>query len=288
MAHSILERVFQQGFTLRQLRSRRDGVALPAYRYRFRTALRRFLARPSPQQIPRGPLVLLADGLWFDFAGRPWVLYLTALKSCTGTHAIFLDPRLFPDKEGASRWRQVVASLPPAIRQRVQGLVVDNLPGMQKLAAQHGRVLQLCHFHLLMKLQVRRSGVRYALRGGTVRAELDGLIRNAIVLPDGRRLDRTLLRLRRLAAGDCGTLRIQTTVREFLHRVMFYRAYLTYPQLDLPTTTNAVESMGRLVREMFRRNRAGSNPASLLRWATAFIRMRPRINCNGHPINRKT
>lgn len=273
---------------MRQLRSRRKGIALPAYRYRFRQALRRFLARRSPQQIPRGPLVLLADGLWFEFDGRPWVLYLTALKSCAGTHAVFLDPQLFPGKEGASRWQQVVAALPSSVQRRVQGLVVDNLPGMQKLAAQRGWVLQLCHFHLLMKLQVRRRGVRYALRGGTVRREIDSLIRSAIALPDGRRFNRTLLHLHRLADGDCGTARIQITVREFLHQVAFYRAYLHHPQLDLPATTNAVESMGRLVREMFRRNRAGSNPASLLRWATALIRLRPRIACNGHPINRKT
>ena len=53
-----------------------------------------------------------------------------------------------------------------------------------------------------------------------------------------------------------------------------------HPQLGLPQTTNTVESMGRLLREMFRRNRAGSNPASTLRWATAFIRMRSTITCN--------
>jgi hypothetical protein len=230
--------------------------------------------------------VLLADGLWFEFDGAPWVLYLTALRSCTGKHAVFLDPRLFPGKEGASRWQQVVATLPSPARRRIRAMVVDNLPGMQRLAKRYGWVLQLCHFHLIMKLQVRRRGVRYALRGGAVRQELDALVRRAIALPDGRRLHRTLLRLCRLSASDCGTLRIQTTVREFLQRAMFYRTYLKHPALNLPKTTNAVESMGRLVREMFRRNRAGSNPASLLRWATAFIRMRPHITCNGSHVNR--
>ncbi len=276
------------GFTLTQLFSKRPGVALPAYRYRFRQALHRFVARPSPQVIPKGPLVLLADGLWFEFDGRPWVLYLTALKPCRGNVATFLDPLLLPGREGASRWQQALAAIPPAATHRIQAMVVDNLPGMQRLAHQRRWVLQLCHFHLLLKLQAQRRGVRYTLRGGSVREEIHQLIHNALELPDGNRLSRALEQLRRLSHGDCGTLRIQTTVREFLKGLPFYRSYLTHPHLELPRTTNSVESMCRLLREMFRSSRAGSNPASVLLWATALIRLRPKVTCNGHPFNRKT
>lgn len=277
-----------KGFTLGQLFSKRPGVALPAYRYRFRQALRRFVARPSPQRIPRGPLVLLADGLWFEFDGMPWVLYLTALKPCRGNYATFLDPLLFPGKEGASRWQQALAAIPPHATRRIQAMVVDNLPGMRRLAHQRRWVLQLCHFHLLLKLQAQRRGVRYSLRGGPVRQKIHQLIRSALELPDGDRLSQTLERLRRLSQGDCGTLRIQTTVREFLQGLQFYRSCLTHPRLGLPRTTNSVESMGRLLRELFRSSRAGSNPASVLLWATALIRLRPRVTCNRHSINRKT
>lgn len=280
--------MFVQGFTLGQLFSKRPGVALAAYRYRFRQALRRFVARSSPQKIPTGPLVLLADGLWFQFDGRPWVLYLTALKPCRHNSAIFLDPLLFPGKEGATGWRLAVAAIPRGALSRIQALVADNLPGMRGIAQAHGWVLQLCHFHLLLKLQVRHRGVQYALRGGPVRHEIYQLISNALYLPEGPRLRRYLERLRRLSHGDCGTPRIQMVVREFLHGLPFYRAYLTRPELGLPQTTNAVESMGRILREMLRSSRAGSNPGSLLLWATALIRMRSTVTCNGHSINRIT
>jgi len=284
----MLQKVFLRGFTLRQLGSRRGSAAQPTFRYRFRQLLQRYVARPSPQRIPAGPLVLLADGLWFQFEGVPWVLYLTALKPCTGNYAVFLDPLLFPRKEGASRWRQALAAMPEEARQRIRAVVVDNLPGMRKIARQHGWVLQLCHFHLLLKLQGQRRGMRYALRGGSVREEIPRLVRAALELPDGERLHRTLQRLRRLTLSDCGTVRIQAMVREFLQGLEFYRSYLVHPQLGLPRTTNAVESMGRLVREMFRRSRSASNPKSLLLWATAFIRMRPKIVCNGQTFNRFT
>lgn len=263
-------------------------MGLPAYRYRFRQALRRFVARPSPQKIPHGPLVLLADGLWFEFDGIPWVLYLTALKPCRGNYATFLDPVLLPGKEGASRWQQALVAIPPDATRRIQAMAVDNLPGMRRLAHQRQWVLQLCHFHLLLKLQAQRRSVRYALRGGPVRENIHQLIRSALNLPDGHRLSRTLNRLERLSHADCGTQRIQTTVREFLSGLQFYRSYLRHPHLGLPRTTNSVESMCRLLRELFRSSRAGSNPASVLLWATALIRLRPNVTCNSHSFNRKT
>lgn len=282
----MLRTVLVHGFTLRQLASRQRGVTVPAVRYRFRQALHRFAAQPSPQPIPPGPLVLLADGLWFQFAGRPWVLYLTAVKPCSADYAVFLDPRLVAGNESASRWTEVLAALPPEATRRIQGLVVDNLRGLRQLAHQHGWVPQLCHFHLLLKLQGHGRRRRYALRGGPVREELAQLVRAALELPEGPRLRRTVQRLERLSRGDCGTHRIQMAVRTCLRDLEFYRAYRRYPALGLPRTTNTVESMARLVREMLRRSRAGSNPASLLLWATALIRLRPTLTCNGYPINR--
>jgi hypothetical protein len=276
------------GFTLTQLFSKCSGVELPAYRYRFRQALRRFVARPAPQKIPAGPLILLADGLWFEFDATPWVLYLTALKSCRGNTATFLDPLLLPGREGASRWHQAFAAIPTAAARRIQAMAVDNLPGMRRIAQGHQWHLQLCHFHLLLKLQAQQRGVRYTLRGGAVREEINHLVRHALQLPAGAQLTRALRRLEHLSRGDCGTQRMQITVCEFLKNLELYRTYLRHPHLGLPHTTNCVESMCRLLRELLRSSRAGSNPSSVLLWATALIRMRPTITCNGHPINRKT
>lgn len=287
-AATVLERVFLDGFTVAQLFSKRSAVELPAYRYRFRQAVRQFVARPAPQKIPAGALVLLADGLWFEFNAVPWVLYLIALKPCRGNTATFLDPILLPGKEGAYRWDQAFAAIPKDAARRIKAMVVDNLPGMRRIAQEHQWHLQLCHFHLLLKLQAQQRGVRYTLRGGAVREEINRLVRSALRLPGGRGLTAALRRLDHLSRGDCGTQRMQTTVCEFLKNLELYRAYLKHPQLGLPHTTNCVESMCRLLREMLRSSRAGSNPRSILLWATALIRMRPTMTCNGHSFNRKT
>ncbi len=279
-APAVLRRVFEEGFTLRQLAAMRAGVALPTYRYRFRQALERFVAQPSSQPLPSGPLVLLADGLWFQFKRKPWVLYLMALKPCQDDHAVFLDPVLLAGNERLARWEEALKHIPQEVSEHICAMVVDNLPGMRGVARQRGWVLQLCHFHLLMKFYGRRSSRPHALHGGPVRAEIHRLIRQALYLPDGVSLDNTLERLRVLSETDCGTARIQMTIRAFLRNFQLYRSYQNYPQLGLPQTTNTVECMGRLLREMFRRNRAGSNPDSTLRWATAFIRINPYVVCN--------
>jgi hypothetical protein len=283
----VLQRVLLEGYTLGQLFSARTNVALPAYRYRFRQALHRFVTRTAPQTIPSGPLVLLVDGLYFEFEGSPWVMYLAALKPCCGDKATFLDPLLLRGREGATRWQQVIAAIPAEVRLRIQAIVADNLPGMRKLAIQQQWVLQLCHFHLLLMLMARRGNIRRSLRGGRIREKIHEQARLTLSLPDGDRFRNTIHRLQEISRNDCGTPRMQSTLREFLINLSYYRAYRTHPSLGLPITTNVVESMCRLIREMFRRNRAGSNPRSALMWATAFIRLRSTLVCNGRSFNRK-
>ena len=283
---AVVQRVLIDGLTIGQLHSQRVDVELPAYRYRFRQALRRLVARAAAPPVARGPLVLLADGLWFEFDGAPWVLYLMALKPCGGNVATFIDPLMLPGREGASRWRQAIEAIPPGVVHRIQALVADNLPGMQKIARQRQWALQLCHFHLLLKLQVRRRAIAHSLRGGAVRAEIHNLVRSALELPAGPELECVLQRLERIAGHDCGTTRIQITVNEFLGGLRYYRTYLDHPALGLPRTSNAVESMCRLLREMLRSSRAGSNSESVRLWATALIRTRPKVVCNGYQINK--
>ena len=255
-------------------------MKLPTFRKRFRHTLRRFVSVPNNTFLPSGPLILLVDGLWFRFARKPWVLYLLALKACRGDTAVFLDPVLLEGKEGSGGWQQAVATIPQEARRRVRGLVADNLRGMEKTARRHGWALQLYQFHLLLKLQVQRNRPHRALKGGRIRQEIYQLIRQALDLPAGPRLYATLDRLKELAQTKCGTKRIRAMVREFLRCAGFYRTCRTRPELGLPATTNTVESMGSIIRQLLR-NRSGSSPRSVLLWATALIRLRPHLTCNG-------
>ena len=286
MAYRILKQVFLEGCTLRHLAQRGSELTLSGFRHRFRQALRRLTARPYPHRLPRGPLILVADGLWFYFRDKPWILYLTAVKSPAKDIAFFLDPILLPGREGARKWKRVLARLPSPIRGRIRAVVVDNLPGMKNLAEHYDWILQLCHFHLILKLQTQRGRQRRALLGGSVREDLYRLIRQGLEAPPGPSLHRATQRLRHLAQTSCGTQRIHGIILEFLHSIDYYRAFRIYPDLHLPVTTNAAESMASIIRNLLRRNRCASSPNALWLWATALIRMRPKVVCNGKFFNR--
>lgn len=282
MQSDILNQIFLEKYTLNHLAKRRPSVGLENFRYRFRQVLRRFIEQPSVQKLPSGRLILLTDGLFFHFQKLPWVLYLTALRSCNGKKAVFLDPILLPKKESAIGWRQVLeTAIPPKVMPRIRALVVDNLNGMKKIAKHHGWVLQLCHFHLIKKFQIQHRRQRRALKGGVLREEIYQLIRQALEVPDGPLLNASIVQLTQLAQKPSITYRIQAMLREFLSSINYYRSYLTHPQLNLPSTTNTVESMGGIIRDLLRRNHSASNPQVLLRWATAMIRLRKQLNCNG-------
>lgn len=280
--NNILKHVFLKKYSLSHLAERRPGIKLAAFRYRFRQTLQHFVSSQYHQKLPSGPLIVLADGLYFNFQRSYWVLYLIALKSTTGKKAVFLDPILLPKKESAVRWQQVLSTaIPQSARRRIRAIVVDNLNGMKKIAKSAGWILQLCHFHLILKFQVQHRRQRRALKGGIMREKVYQLMRKILELPNGPLLNASIAELNRLSENPCLTYRIQAVIREFLSSIRYYRAYIDHPELNLPSTTNTLESMGGLIRDLLRRNRSASSPRALLQWTTAFIRLKKELNCNG-------
>ncbi|MEW6544240.1 MAG: hypothetical protein AB1411_11585 [Nitrospirota bacterium] len=223
----------------------------------------------------------MTDGLWFRFQRQPWVLYLLAIKPGRQNRAIFLDPVLLPGREEVRHWRRVFRTMPPALTRRIRAVVCDNLRGMKRLVRRQGWGLRLCHLHLISQLQARRGRRKPALPGTTTRELAYRLVWQALELPDGPRLVHVLQRLRRWQSRPCPSRRLRMVVREFLRERDSFRAYRLYPDLELPATTNAVEAMGRLIRDLARQARNFRSPQALQQWAVAFVRRRPAITCNG-------
>ena len=71
---------------------------------------------------------------------------------------------------------------------------------------------------------------------------------------------------------------VRKHVLEFFEREQDFRVYLTRPCLNVPTTTNAVESTGRLVRKA---TRTARTPEALRLRATAVLRLKRSVACNG-------
>jgi hypothetical protein len=275
-----------EGRTLKTLVPR-YGLTHQALSWRFRRTLRQFVSRSRRLRLPGGPLVLLLDGLYFRFRGKDWVLYLMAVKPCHQNRAVFLDPVLLPGRENMQGWSQAFTTIPASIHRRIRASVSDEISGIIKLGTSQGWIVQLCHFHLISRLQNCRGRRNRNLAGRPLREGLYQFTRKALDLPDGPRLETVLKKLRHLVRKAKRLRVIRMIVREFLRRIDHFRAYRKYPKLNLPTTTGSVEAMNRRVRDLMRQTRSISSPQALNLWATALIRTRPIVMCNGRHFSTK-
>jgi hypothetical protein len=221
------------------------------------------------------------DGLYFRFRGKDWVLYSMAVKPCHQNRAIFLDPVLLPGRENIRGWAHAITTIPPQIRKRIRASVSDEISGIINLGKAEDWIVQLCHFHLISRLQNCRGRRNRRLADRPLREELYQRIREALEVPDGPYLEIMLSQLTDLLPQTIGLRVMRMIVREFLRRIEHFRAYRKHPELNLPTTTGSVEAMNRRIRDLMRQTRSISTPQALNLWATALIRMRPIVMCNG-------
>jgi hypothetical protein len=281
-----LEAVLVQGRSLKSL-TPRTGLTQQAMGHRWRQVIRRFVDRARVLRLPRGPLVLVLDGLYFRFRGKDWVLYMMAVKPCHQNRAVFLDPVLLPGRENMLGWSQAFTTIPPSIHRRIRASVSDEVSGIIRLGTSQGWIVQLCHFHLISRLQNCRGRRNRRLEDRPLREKLYQNVRQALELPDGPRLKTVLKKLSHLVRQATGLRVMRMIVREFLRRIHHFRAYRKYPNLELPTTTGSVEAMNRRVRDLMRQTRSVRSPHALQLWAIALIRMRPAITCNGKHFQQK-
>jgi len=227
------------------------------------------------------------DGLYFRFRGKDWVLYVMALKPIHQNRAVFLDPVLQPGRENLRGWSHAFTTIPASIHRRIRASVSDEIAGIIKLSTSQGWIVQFCHFHLISRLQQCRGRRNRKLAGRPLREALYQHVRQALELPNGARLQAVLKKLRQLVRQAKALRVIGMIVREFLRRIDHFRAYRKYPQLNLPTTTGSVEAMNRRIRDLMRQTRSISSPQTLQLWATALIRTRPMVICNGKTFSTK-
>ena len=222
-------------------------------------------------------LVLMVDGLWFSFKGKLWVLYNMALKPVGLRVAFFLDPLLLCGRESAAGWREAIAGIPPELRKRIRGMVSDDFRGSKTVARENGWVHQLCHFHVEGKLRGLIGRVQRNVPDRHVRRMAFELVCEVIKTPDGKLRVLLVVALQNCLAQLTRSRMVSGIVRQLLRNLESYRSYLDHPELELPTTTNTVESMHNLLRTATARV---SNPDALLARVRGFLRLHPTMTCN--------
>lgn len=274
-ARSLALRILVDGYTLKQEAKHFHHVKRSGIAKRFTHELKRIA--DTPLRLPKGPYVLVVDGVYFKFKRTEWVLYLMALKPVQSPRVYFLDPVLAKGREKIETWYDVIETIPEGTRKRIRGLVSDGLRGFQGLAAHCGWAHQRCHFHLLSSLVRGKGKRRYLTKGSSVRDAVLRAVRIMLADASKQKRDRARRTLTAYTNDPKCPAYVRKHVIEFLEREQDFRAYLAHPKLTLPTTTNAMESSGNLVRKAARTART---PESLKMRATAFLRLRRSVHCN--------
>lgn len=260
-----------------RLLARRCQRSAATIRRRLTQALERLAAVQTTPVVPAGDLVLLIDGLWSRLRGKRWVLYNMALKPVISNTAWFLRPHLRAGHEGMHGWEEALATIPPDLIGRIRALVSDGLLGSDILAQTHGWPLQLCHRHLTRSLNIQLGHPRRQRTSQRPGRDLRAAILEALVTRDDQRLLTTSREIADLCEHPNCTRGLRAVAGHFLRCQRHYRTYLLYPELDLPTTTCAVESMHSQLRIVIS---TVNDPVSMLRRAATYLQLRPTITCN--------
>ena len=263
--------------------SRRRRSPATVRRY-LRQDFRRILIEPPASLVPAGALVLLIDGLWSVLRGKCWVLYNLALKPVSSNTAWFLPPYLRVGRENVHGWKEAIGTIPQEYAERVKALVSDGIPGIDLLARADSWLLQRCHRHLLAALDYKLGHPR---RQRTVQQPGRGIraaIRESLITRDDGRVAALCDEIMRLSGHPNCTLKLRYTAHHFVRHQQAYRTYLLHPELMLPTTTSAVESMHNLLRQAIS---TANNPQATLLRAQAYLRLRPTVTCNRGILQQK-
>ncbi len=232
---------------------------------------------PSPPD--NVPLIAIADAIWQWINGERHTLHIILLKSLGSTEAIICPPLLRKGDETLG-WPMAFSKIPQEWKNRIIALICDGNSGLVSMAYRNEWLLQRCHAHLRRFLNnYLRTGPR-----GTQRAlakEVHNLVTVILICRDRLTVARSALRLREIY-HTTKSRGIRKVISGFIKHIPEYRTYLEYPEIDLPTTTNAVESLNNLIRELQRRTRGFRSPESFLKWVNALLLNKKTITCNGH------
>lgn len=250
--------------TFKQLRKSRDA----------------FIRKTQWPVIPAGPCILIADALHIRTATYRAIVHLILVKPLHEERAYILPP--FVDSRGENKWTwaEALTNIPVKVLSNTQALVCDGRTGLPELGAYYGWLVQRCTFHLIARLQMKRS--KYILsrhrREGVFLYEL---FTTVCTTRSSRKLKLSLEQLRYLAQVESHR-QLRSIFSGLIKHHGDYRTYIEHPLLELPATTNAVECLNSIIRRFLHRARGFQTAPSALAWIEALLKCRQFIRVKNH------
>jgi hypothetical protein len=125
VAKVLLERVLLGKHTTTQ-ESKRLAISTRGVAKRYTATMRKTVDSSYASKFPKGPYALIADGAYFKFERRDWVLYIMALKPIHSNKAYFLNPVLVKGKEKYGIWNEIINTIPKHVKKHIKAYFFKN------------------------------------------------------------------------------------------------------------------------------------------------------------------
>jgi len=244
------------------------------------SSLKNFVHRASWLNIPLHELcIAVADAMIITTDHRTVTFYFIMVRPVTSNQAIILPPYCKSGSESWLGWQEAFALLAPDIKGSIRALVSDGHSGLLHVAKQYQWIIQRCNFHIIAKIQGRRS------RWGRSRHQETGkqlyqLLHTVLTSRDEHEIQKALLELR-IIGFSAGSKQLKTYVSGFIKHYTEYRSYLVYPDLWLPRTSNSAEALIGSIRRLCNRAHGFRTIDSLTMWIHALLKHKQTVTCNG-------
>lgn len=275
----LVKKVLGAGEKITHIASRSNSISRSGLCHRLNKSI---LKTERTNDYPSGWLIILANGVRFSLEQKYWTLYVFAVRSQTGGKAYLLDPILLPGKESLRGWKTAFENIPDDISNRILALVSDGFRGIDGLARKHSWICQRCHFHLIAQLQVR-LGFWKNMPDYPIRKEIYEIVCKLFKTINNE--SKYSLELYELINSPKCPHYYHRLGNEFLRRLTEFRNYINHPELNLPHTTNCMESFNNIIRDRCKYQRTAK---SLRTRAIALTRTKFNINCNNKKITNFT
>lgn len=224
-------------------------------------------------------LVVIADAL-VQYIEHSWyTIYIILVREINGAEAIVFKPFVRKGTETANGWYEAFKKLPEATQTSITALVCDGHTGLISYAKWNNWKVQRCHFHLIARIQGRRSKWKYS-RHGKEGQHIYDLVNHVLTTTDENSIIKYLSEIEEI--GWLSKSRdLKNILSGFVKNYKDYRTYIYSPELYLPTTSNSVESFINLIRELMHRMRGFRTISSLKKWIFALVKNKKKIKCNG-------
>jgi len=275
----LLERILNKGERTTHLAAHSKSISRSGLCHRLNKTI---LKTNRTNKYPIGWLIILADGVRFFLEQKYWTLYMFAVRSKIGGKAYLLDPVFLPGKESLKGWKIAFESIPEEIGNRILALVSDGFRGVDGVGKKRGWICQRCHFHLMAQLQVR-LGFWKKMPDHPIRKEIYETV--CKLLKTINHEPKYSLELYELINSPRCPYYYRRLGNELLRRLTEFRNYINHPELNLPNTTNCMESFNHIIRDRCKYQRTSK---SLKLRSIALTRTKFSITCNNKKITNFT